>query len=35
MINISDQDKKKALDEAFKLIEKQYGKGVVMVLGDE
>ena len=35
MINISDQDKKKALDEAFKLIEKQYGKGAVMVLGDE
>lgn len=35
MINISDQDKKKALDEAFKLIEKQYGKGSVMVLGDE
>lgn len=35
MINISDQDKKKALDEAFKLIEKQYGKGAIMVLGDE
>jgi len=30
-----DNDKKKALDEALKKIEKQFGKGAVMILGEE
>lgn len=33
-INISDADKKKALDLALSKIEKTYGKGSIMVLGD-
>jgi recombination protein RecA len=32
--NISNDDKKKALDAAIAQIEKQYGKGSVMKLGD-
>ena len=31
---IKDDDKKKALDAALAQIEKQYGKGSVMKLGD-
>ena len=30
-----DADKKKALDSAFALIEKQFGKGAVMLLGEQ
>ncbi|MGF0040471.1 recombinase RecA [Peptoniphilaceae bacterium SGI.131] len=33
-IKINDQEKKKALNEAFSKIEKAYGKGAIMVLGD-
>ena len=33
-LNISDSDKKKALDQALSKIEKAYGKGSIMVLGD-
>lgn len=33
-IKINDQEKKKALNEAFSKIEKTYGKGAIMVLGD-
>lgn len=33
-LNISDKDKKKALDQALSKIEKAYGKGSIMVLGD-
>jgi len=33
-LNINNDEKKKALDLAFAKIEKQYGKGSIMVLGD-
>ncbi|MDO5026582.1 MAG: recombinase RecA [Tissierellia bacterium] len=33
-LNISDSDKKRALDQALSKIEKAYGKGSIMVLGD-
>ncbi len=33
-LNIDNNEKKKALDLAFAKIEKQYGKGSIMVLGD-
>ena len=33
-LNISDNDKKRALDQALSKIEKTYGKGSIMVLGD-
>ena len=32
--NVNNDDKKKALDAAIAQIEKQYGKGSVMKLGD-
>lgn len=33
-LNISDKDKQKALDQALSKIEKAYGKGSIMVLGE-
>ena len=32
--NVNNEDKRKALDAAIAQIEKQYGKGSVMKLGD-